>query len=67
MGVKHFVSPSVEEEEEVTFEQLLEPYQPLPILEVDDSEGLCIVWGNEAPDVSSLLKLGIFARVFGMP
>ena len=33
MDVKHFISPSeevIEEEEKVTFEQLLEPYQSLP-------------------------------------
>ena len=42
MDVKHFVSPSKEvryrEEEEVTFEKLLEPYQPLPIPEEDNPE-----------------------------
>ena len=35
MDVKHFISPSeevVEEEEKVTFEQLLEPYQSLPTM-----------------------------------
>ena len=57
MDAKHFISPSeevIEEEEKVTFEQLLEPYQSLVWLHKppkgttkDDSEVPRIVKGNE--------------------
>ena len=60
--VMHFISPSEEAIEEkegdtVTLEQLIKLYHPLPIPEKDDSEVPRIVWGTEARNALSLLKL----------
>ena len=59
--VIRFISPNEEateeKKDEVTLEQLIQPYRPLPILEEDDSEVPRKVWGNEARDALALLKL----------
>ena len=48
---------SQEKKDEVTLEQLIQPYQLLPIPEEDDSEVPPKVWGNQARDAFALLKL----------
>ena len=62
VDVQHFISPSEEvivEAEEVTLELLVDQYLPPAIPEEDDSEVPRRVWGNEARDALSLLKLYI--------
>lgn len=55
--VTHFVSPSEEatQEDEVSLEQLLKPYQQPAVPEKDDSEVPCIIGGNQARDALVLL------------
>ena len=58
--VQHFITPSEEvivEEEEVTIELLVDQYLPAVIPEEDDSEVPRRVWGTEAREALSLLKL----------
>ena len=50
-------TPVTIKEKEVTLEQLLKPYQPQLVPDEDDFEVQPHIWGNEAREVISLLKL----------